>query len=250
MEYMDATTSGALVIKELLSQRKSSTTEKLMTQAAQVTEATPGLIRVELKGGTKLPSTGGRKAFIEDVVRFGYYEFATGGPKAYKALVNNSKGELPSLAKVRKYGQGKPSINEGELQIEWVKNALALRGLPSAVWLSEDDTKLASVLKYNSKSNEIIGLDLPIGDDGLPITGSYKFTSVKTAMTHIKNNPMSAYLKLVACRVLQKDAYKFIILAYGTSSGGVGGQTAGVKMRWKTISDALNCAGIKVYGEL
>lgn len=247
LEYTFPTTREDLVIKELLQQRVASATDKL---GEQRTGTDKGQVRVELEGGSKTLSTGGRPPFNESIMQFAYYQYAIGGAKLYETLVSNSNGKekLPSLRTVKRYGIDKAEVLEGVLQVEKIKISLLQQGLPLAVWLSEDDTKVISELKYSSKTNEIIGLDLPIGDDGLPITGAFKFTSVKAALSHVKNNPMSSYLKVVACRVLQKDAYKFIVLAYGTSAGGIGGQTAGVKMRWGTIIKALNYVDINVHG--
>lgn len=245
LEFLEPTDRATLIIKELLTQRN------LMSQSL---EAQPPLqARLQVSPGEssfQAPKGRGRPAFVESVMEFAYYIYGTGGVKTYETLLANSRGDskLPSLSAVKKFGMKQPNITEGELQLDSLKNALISRGLPLSVWLSEDDTKLLSVLKYNSKTNEIIGLDLPIGDNGMPITGSYRFTSIKTAMACIKKNPMSTYLKLVVARALQKDGYKFMLLAYGTSAGGAGGQTAGVKLRWKTIIDALQSAGIGVYG--
>lgn len=247
LEYVQPTTRDALLLKGLLEQRAASTAENLTRQA---TQPLPDQLFFG-NGESSFDNVGGRKSYKKSVVKFGYYSYATGGVKLYNTLVANTSGEtkLPSLATVKRFGADQPSIVEGELQVDHIKNTLIARGLPLAVWVSEDDTKVQSVLKYSSRTNEIVGLDLPIGEDGLPVTGSYKFTSITTAMQHIKNNPMSTYLKTVICRALHKDSYKFLLLAYGTSSGSPGGQTAGVRMRWKSIVDALEAVDIKACGK-
>lgn len=246
LEFTHPVSRETLIIKELLHQREAAANK--LGEARSST----GEVRVLLEGGLKTDSNGGRPPFNESIMGFAYYNYATGGPKNYKTLVANSIGEnkLPSLSTVKRYSRGKQTIEEGQLQVESIKTALVKQGLPLAVWLSEDDTKIKSELVYNSKTNEIMGLDLPIGVDGLPVTGAFKFTSVSAALSHVRNNPMSTYLKIVTCVCLQEDGYKFVVLAYGTSSGGEGGQTAGVKTRWKTIILAFESAGIKVYGKL
>lgn len=224
LEFLQPTTRDALIIKELLSQRNSS------SQLLEPQLPLQGHLQLGAgESSSQAPKGPGRPAFKESFVKFAYYIYATGGVKAYEALSANCKGDskLPSLPTVKRFAMKQPSITEGELQLDSLKNALISRGLPLSVWLSEDDTKLLSELKYNSRTNEIIGLNLPIGNNGMPITGSYRFTSIKTAMKCIKKNSMSTYLKLVVARCLQKDAYKFMLLAYGTSAGGTGGQTDG-----------------------
>lgn len=245
LEYVQPTTRDALLLKELSTQRAASVAEIRAGLTAQPTQAL-------LLSSSPLESpTFGRPAYKESIKKFAYYEYATAGRKAYRTLEANfgKNCKLPCLSTVKNYGSGQPCVAEGELQVECIKKALIARGLPLDVWVSEDDTKLASVLKYASKSNDIIGLDLPIGENGLPLTGAFKFTTLKTAMMHVNSNPMSSYLKIVVCRPLQKDAYKFLLLAYGTSAGGPGGQTEGVKARWETIRDALESVGIKVHGK-
>lgn len=97
-EFLERTFREGLVIKELMSQRKPA--------ASQPKPPTP-------KRGR------GRPALPEDIKRFGYYSFATGGAKQYETLKLNFHGDnFPSLATARAFGKAQPSIREGVLQIE------------------------------------------------------------------------------------------------------------------------------------
>lgn len=121
LEFLQPTDRDTLIIKELLAQRDSF---------SQLLEAQPPLeARLRLSPGEspfQPPKGRGRPPFAESVIKFAYYIYATGGVKAYDTLLANSRGDskLPSLSAVKKFGMKQPSITEGELQLDSLKNAV------------------------------------------------------------------------------------------------------------------------------
>lgn len=76
--------------------------------------------------------------------------------------------------------RNKPDVNEGELRIKELKHYLESQKLPMLVWLSEDATQCVAKVEFDSKSNQMIGLVLPLDSNtGMPIPFTYLARTVE-----------------------------------------------------------------------
>lgn len=189
-------------------------------------------------------NSSGRKLSYSDAMKdVALYIFILAGPLAYKTLQKNLP--LPSIATIkRKLGKENP-VQEGEVRVEMAKEMMISRNEPLFVWIAEDDSKVTSELKYNGNDDTVIGLELPMGNDGLPVQSFFKFTTISAVQRYIEKYPMSSYVKLITCKSLKVGSHTFPLIIYGTH----GSDTAEhVILRWKRIYEILTNAGIHVMG--
>lgn len=64
----------------------------------------------------------------------------------------------------------KDNVKEGVLRCQELNNYLTEMKVTKRVWLSEDATAITSKLKYDPKTNLIVGLLLPLDSNGCPET--------------------------------------------------------------------------------
>lgn len=55
-----------------------------------------------------------------------------------------------------------PPLREGEFKIERIKEFIKKQGLAREGWISKDDTKIKTAVRYNPNSYTIMGLELPV----------------------------------------------------------------------------------------
>lgn len=180
--------------------------------------------------------------YMKDV---GLYLFIIAGPLAYETLQKNLP--LPSKSTVKRQLGKEVPLREGALQVNQIKEQLDKLKLPLFVWAAEDDTKIQVRLRYNIENNTIMGLELPLDRDGMPIESSFKFTTIAAVREYIEEFPKSSYAKLVTCKSLHADSKTFVVIVYGTSGTD---QSSGVKMRWEYIFNAFREVGITLIGNL
>lgn len=91
----------------------------------------------------------------------------------------------------------------------------------------------------------IIGLELPLNGDGMPITSYFKFVSIAAVQHYLKNFKTATYLKLLTLTSLSPTKRTYNILIYGTR----GSDTfEGIMQRWRYIIKAFAEVGICIVG--
>lgn len=60
-------------------------------------------------------------------------------------------------------------VNEGELRCEQLAQFIDDHKTKRNVWLSEDGTAIVPTIKYDSKTNQLVGILLPTNNHGCPI---------------------------------------------------------------------------------
>lgn len=93
--------------------------------------------------------------YSEYLRNVGTYLFILSGRKSYEILSANLN--LPSTASVMKYLEKTPNITEAGVLSKQLKTFLLERGLPLKIFLSEDATSIVPGIKYDPKSNQLIG---------------------------------------------------------------------------------------------
>lgn len=71
---------------------------------------------------------------------------------------------------VRCIDNSKFRVNEGELRCEELSVYLEHLKTVKTVWLAEDATAIVPKLNYDPKTNQIVGLLLPLNKNGCPTT--------------------------------------------------------------------------------
>lgn len=174
----------------------------------------------------------------------GLYLFILAGPLAYETLQKNLP--LPSIATVKRLLGAENKMREGELQVDAIKKQIDKLGLPPFIWAAEDDTRMQTRLRYNIEDDTIVGLELPLDNNGVPIASFFKFTSISAVRAYIKKYRKTSYAKLVTCKSLSPGSKTFVVVVYGTTGTD---QSAGVMKRWSYIHKAFRDVGLTVMGK-
>lgn len=113
--------------------------------------------------------------------------------------------------------RSKTRIIEGRLRTEELSQYLDKMGTAKSVWLSEDATAIISRVKYDPKTNQMIGLLLPLDkDNGCPIPFSFLATDADTIEKFLKQ-PMSHSVYLVMAQALDEKVPPFVLQMFGTT---------------------------------
>lgn len=114
------------------------------------------------------------------------------GRYAYETLQSNMS--LPSISSISKYLKSNgPVISEGELRSLQLKKYLEQFQIQH-VWISEDATRIIGRVQYDSTSNELVGLVLPLDENnGMPVKSVFKARSASEIEDHFKTGtPVSS----------------------------------------------------------
>lgn len=182
--------------------------------------------------------------YDDNYKRFCVYNRILAGPMAFNSLHLNLDGCLPSVSTMNRYiHRSDHAIVEGELRVDELLLYLKDRKLPLWVSLSEDATRVENRVRYDSRTNQIIGFILPTYQSGMPISLCYKARSIEEIVDHFsKNIPVANFINTVMAQPLG-GAPPFCLLVFGTN----GQYTAqDVSKRWKYICSELENAGIRV----
>lgn len=87
------------------------------------------------------------------------------------------------------------------------------KGGPMYGVVSEDDTKIVSRLRYDTGSNNVMGLRMNLDKNGVPIQDSFKFTTLADVQEFSSNNELSSYAVTTLCPQLTT----YHLVAYGTN---------------------------------
>lgn len=137
-----------------------------------------------------------------------------------------------------KYIQSKTKIQEGEIRAKELNVYLEKLKVPKRVWLSEDATGIIPGVKYDSKSNQLIGLTLPLDETtGCPNIGTYIATDKNTMKNHLENSEKSNHVYLVMAQPLKEDVPAYVLMVFGTDNRF---QSIDVINRWNHIESELS----------
>lgn len=180
-EFLMNCSRDQLIIKQLINNNKAFRDE---LEARKVRDRfnQPKFLQsllAQSAGGKRLPRY---DQYMKDV---SLYLFMTAGHMAYETLQKNLP--LPSIATVVRHLGKETPMREGASQIDSIKQEILQRGLPLYVWASEDDTKIQSRIRYNIDDDTILGLQLPLDTNGIPIQSFYKFTTIEVMETIINS---------------------------------------------------------------
>lgn len=126
--------------------------------------------------------------------------------------------------------QNKSKVIEGELRIKELNHYLDSQKLEKCVWISEDATAIVTKVEYDPKSNQMVGIVLPINSStGMPIPFSYLATSEAEIYENMDCNK-SSNVYVVMAQPITKNVPAFVLQLFGTDNKF---ETKNVLLRWQ-----------------
>lgn len=124
---------------------------------------------------------------------------------------------------------------EGELRSKELLQYLERLNAPKDVFLSEDGSGVVKKVVYDSVSNQMIGLALPLNENnGMPLVKTFMGESAEIIKENLKK-PLSTLVYIVAAQPLTEKAAPFILQIFGTNNKF---DKSNVLKRWKyTINE-------------
>lgn len=132
--------------------------------------------------------------------------------------------------------ESKSPITEGQLRIKELSHYLDSLNLEKNVWLSEDATGIVTKVEFDAKSNQMIGLVLPVNaTTGMPIPFAYMASNEKEIRKNMQKYNQSTHVYVVMAQPL-KNVPPFMLQLFGTDNKF---QTQDVLLRWKHTRSEL-----------
>lgn len=126
--------------------------------------------------------------------------------------------------------QNKPRIIEGQLRCEELNAYLEGLKLDKYVWLSEDATGIVAKVEFDPKTNQMVGLVLPMDPGtGMPAAFTYLARNVDEIQKNMQKMK-SSYVYIVLAQPLRKGVPPFILAVFGSDNKFT---TRNVLSRWK-----------------
>lgn len=132
--------------------------------------------------------------------------------------------------------QYKKRIIEGQLRCDELKHYMNSINAKMCVWLSEDASGIVEKIEFDSETNQLVGLVLPINSKtGLPIPFSFMARNeneIRENVEKVKSN----LVYVVMAQPLMQNAPPFPLQIFGTDNRF---QSQDVLHRWKETVDSL-----------
>lgn len=105
------------------------------------------------------------------------------------------------------------------------------------IWISEDGSGIISDVKYDSSTNQLVGLVLPTDlETGMPIPFSYTPNSLNEIRRQMQY-PKSSLVYMVMAQPIKQNTPPFILQAHGTDNKF---KTQDVIHRWNHTKNELS----------
>lgn len=131
----------------------------------------------------------------------------------------------------------KQKIIEGELRCKELAEYLRKMDAPNEVWLCEDASGIVKNVSYDSTTNQLVGIVLPLHQNtGIPIPFSFTPQSMDDIKEQIEKNPDSTLLYMVLAQPIKNNVPPFVLQVYGTDNKF---NTSDVVKRWRHTKDQL-----------
>lgn len=132
--------------------------------------------------------------------------------------------------------KNKQHIIEGQLRCGELKAYINKVKAPNVVWLSEDGSGIVPKICYDSTTNQMVGLVLPLDKEtGMPIPFSYTPKSTKDIESFSKVKK-SSLVYIVMAQPLKRDTPPFILQLFGVDNTFT---ALNVTCRWEYIKREL-----------
>lgn len=132
---------------------------------------------------------------------------------------------------VKYIDDNKVRVVEGQLRCKELSEYLDKMQTVRSVWISEDATAIVSIVKYDPKTNQLIGILLPLNkSDGLPKTFSFEASNATIIEQHLKQ-PFSKFVHVVMAQPLDEKVPPFLLQMFSTNNNFT---AVDVVHRWNT----------------
>lgn len=139
----------------------------------------------------------------------------------------------------------KETIVEGELRCKELSEHLNRTHSPRAVFLSEDGTGVICKVVYDSRTNQLVGIVIPLDSTtGIP-KKMYIAATTEEEIKKIMQLAQSTHIYVVIAQPLSKNAPSFVLQIYGVNNQF---QASDVLKRWKHTVSELKKVNIDVIG--
>lgn len=113
----------------------------------------------------------------------------------------------------------KERIAEGVLRCKELVTHLEQSNYPKSVFLSEDASGVVQRAVFESRTNQLVGLVLPLSkESGMPQLFSFNASSAEEIKRCVDSNQLSKLVYIVVAQPLQKNALPFILQIFGTTN--------------------------------
>lgn len=138
---------------------------------------------------------------------------------------------------VDRINKKKEKIIEGELRYQQLAQYLDKLNAPREVWLAEDGSGIVAKVSFDSTTNQLVGLVLPIDENtGMPITFSFYPQTANEIEYQIRQNQKSTIVYLVLAQPMLDNAPSFVLQVFGSDNRF---KSENVLNRWKHTRDQL-----------
>lgn len=113
----------------------------------------------------------------------------------------------------------KLQVFEGQLRIKELKAYLIKIKAPLCVWLSEDGSGIVPKVDYDAKSNQLVGLTLPINElTGMPKQKSFLAISLQKIREYMQFGSKSTLIYMILAQPIKVKSPPFILQLFGTDN--------------------------------
>lgn len=131
----------------------------------------------------------------------------------------------------------KSRVIEGKIRCKELVDYLDSLGGAKRVWISEDATALSVKVNYDPKTNQLVGITLPIDvKTGSTISLVFDADNEDVIKEHLKK-PWSSYVYLVLAQALDESIPPFVLQMFGTNNEF---RSTDVVKRWSYYKQELN----------
>lgn len=137
--------------------------------------------------------------YDQHFMRFCTLLYARAGKKAYSALELN--GTMPTVEACKKnIKQNYGELNIGKIYGKKLREHLERHNLPKSVTISEDATRLKTFVKYDPRSQELIGMVMKNESNGLPNHIKLKVKTPQDIMYLMKNYQRANFIEVIMAK--------------------------------------------------
>lgn len=130
----------------------------------------------------------------------------------------------------------KERIIEGELRCKQLVQHIENCNAPKSIFLSEDASGIVQRIVYDSRSNQLIGIVLPLDEkNGMPLIMTFKADTAEK-MKEYMGRPLSTLVYIVVAQPLKEKTPPFILQMFGTDNRF---NKNNVLQRWRHTIDEL-----------
>ena len=186
-----------------------------------------------------------KRTFVDEVRLYSAYLFLTAGRKAYENLYANFSGGIPCSTTIRNFISENRTMKESKLDLDGLLNFLNSNDSTFDVFVSEDQTRVTSKIRYDSNTKCLVGFVGPYNKNGLPDTDVFKVVSAVAIQNCFKIYKKANYVNVIMVQPMSAKSEPFCIGLYGTDNKF---SYVEVCNRWRFIEAELGKKGIRVRG--